>query len=415
MRRAPDKTAAVPGGNPLDPALYPRTYPVSRGSQILYLFLGAVILVAALAGVWYFGTGHEVDAAQEGMALVLVCLALVAFGGALILYMFTSKIVLYADAIELRDFTRVRRLRRDDIAGWRKISAEYVSMILLVPKRAELKQLKITHFMRTDAVLDAWLATLPDLDAAEVEKSAAEIAASRDLGGTPDERRQRLAFARQLAKGLAGVSVAVVIWAFVNPEPYELTIAALAVLPLIAVMFVIKSSRLYQLTGRRNDARADLSLAFILPGIMLGLRALLDIEVLDWQAVWLWTGTLAVALTVVVLATDREARKSRWEPAAVVFVAAFFAFGGVIEGNALLDQTEPQIFKTKVIDKHKSGGKSTTYYLRVAPWGPLPEENKVSVSQELYDAKAPGQSVCVILGTGALQIRWFVVSECWRE
>jgi len=414
MHYTTDKTAE-PGADLFDPALYPRTYRVSTGNRILYLLLGTVILAGGLAGAWYFGTGHEVETPQEGTVLTLICLGFVALGGALVLYVLTSKIVLYADAIELRDFTRVRRRRRDDIAGRRKIDAQYVSVIALVPKRPELKQLKITQVMQTDALLEAWLATLPDLDAEDLQKSAAEIAASRDLGRTPDQRLERLVAARRLAKGLAVVSVAVSIWAFVNPDPYEFAIAALAAMPLIAIMLVVKSSRLYQLTGRRNDARADLALVFILPGILLGLRALLDIEILDWDVVWAWAGGIAAALTFVVLAADREMRKSRWEPLAVLSIAGFFAYGGVIEANTLLDRSEPQIFKTQVVGKHKSGGNSTTYYLRVAPWGPLQEENEVSVPRALYDAKAPGQSVCIIFGAGALEIPWFVVSDCLSE
>lgn len=395
-----------------DPAVYPRTYLVSTRNRILYLLLSGVILVGGLAGTWYFGTGHEIETPQEGIMYTLLSLGFVVLGGVLILYLLTTKVVLYADAIELRDFTRVRRLRRDDIAGWRKVHAQYVSQVTLVPKRSELKPLKITQIMQTDALFDTWLATLPDLDAVELEKSAAEIAESRDLGRTPDERIKRLAFARKLAKALAIVAGAVSVWAFLDPQPYELVIGTLAALPLIAMALAVKSNRLYQLTGGRTDARADLSVVFITPGIVLMLRAVLDIDTLNWGAVWIWTAAVAAVLTGVVLIADREMRKGRWEPLAVLLFGGCLAFGGVMEANVLLDRSEPQAFAAKVVGKRTSSGKSTTYYLRVAPWGPVQEENEVSVPRDLYDAKAAGQSVCMILGTGALDIPWFVVGDC---
>lgn len=406
-------SGAVPAAEILHPSNFPRTYRVSTGNRVLYSVLGAVVLAGGLAGMWYFGTGHEAETATEALALAAVCFAFVLLGAALILYMLTTRIVLSADAIELCDFLRARKLRRDDIAGRRLVDAQYVSVLSLIPKRAGAKPLKITQIMRTDPALEAWVATLPDLDARELEQSATEIAANRALGRTPEERAARLASAQKAAKALSVVAGGVSLWGFFFPDPYyEVVIATLAALPLLAVVLVARSGNLYQVAGSRNDARASLAVVFIGPGLVLGLRAILDIQLLDWAPALGATALLALAVTAVLAVVDKTLRGHRAELLAMLFISSFWAYGSVLESNALFDRSQPQVFETTVTGKRKSTGRSTSYYLRLEPWGPRREVDEVSVYRDLYDATAAGQRVCVVYRAGALQMPWFTVHRC---
>lgn len=405
----------VASASDVGPSSYPRTYRVSMSNRILYLVLGGTILTGGLAGSWYFGTGYETDTAQEATVLVAVCVAFVVLGGLLVLYMLTAKVVLYADAIELRGFLRVQKLRREDIAGRRSQDARYVAVLVLIPKRAGMKKLKITQIMQRDFLLDAWLGTLPDLDAQELERSRSDIVANRDLGRTPEARVQRLAHARKIAMALTAAAVAISVWACFYPEPYPIAVAALGVLPLLALALAARFAQLYQLVGWRNDARANLVVAFILPGLVLALRAILDIRVFDWGPAWKATGIGAVALTIVIAVCDPRLRHRGGELLAVLLVSGFYIFGGIVEANALLDRSEPQVFAASVVGKRVSTGRTTQYYLRLAPWGPRREEDDVTVPRALYAATAAGERVCVVFREGALQIRWFVVDSCRRD
>ncbi|BAU47474.1 hypothetical protein SVA_0895 [Sulfurifustis variabilis] len=404
--------SVTPAADALDPSRFPRTYRVSTRNRILFLLLGGVALAGGLAGMWYFGTGHETKTMTEAVALAAVSFGFVLLGGALVLYVLTTKVVLRADAIELHDFMRTRTLRRDDIAGWRVLQAQHVSVLTLESKRAGVKPLKITQILKTDALLDAWLAGLSDLDARERERSTAEIAASRDLGRTSEERLARLAVARKVANALTGIAVVVSAWGFLLPEPYELVIASLAALPLVAVALAARAGSLYQIAGHKNDARASLALVFIGPGMVLGLRAILDIELLEWGPALAATVVAAAALTLVLAATDRQMRGRRWELLAMLFLSLFYAYGGVVEANALLDRSAPQVYEAKVVDKHKSSGKTTQYYLRLTPWGPRATEEDVSVTRDLYESSSAGRTMCVVYRAGALEIPWFTVYPC---
>jgi hypothetical protein len=84
------------------------------------------------------------------------------------------------------------------------------------------------------------------------------------------------------------------------------------------------------------------------------------------------------------------------------------------QANVFFDPSEPQIFETVVESKHISGGKTTTYYLKLEPWGPRAERADTSVEPEVYNVVQPGGKVCVVLFSGAFKIRWFAVIPCRR-
>jgi hypothetical protein len=402
-------SAAAPA---LDSSRYPRTYRVSARYRALLLLLGLVVLIAGLAGVWYFATGHETGSVAEALGLTALCFGFALLGGALVLYALTSKIVLRADAIEQHDFLGVRRLRRDDIAGWRLVPAQYISVLAFESRRAGVKPLRISQLFPVDEPFDDWMAGLPNLDVQEWERSAAALAADRALGRTPDERLARLAVARRRARVLTALAVIASVWGFVWPAPYALVIAALALLPLAALALVAWAGSLYQIAGHRNDARANLVVVYIGPSMTLGVRALLDIALLEWVPALLLTLVAAAALALVIVAADAKVRERRWELAAVLLFAGAYAWGAVVEANALLDRSAVIVHEVTVLDQRESHGRTTEYYLRLAPWGPRAEEHEVAVPRALYEASPPGSLVCVAQRAGALGIGWYSVQAC---
>jgi hypothetical protein len=180
----------------------------------------------------------------------------------------------------------------------------------------------------------------------------------------------------------------------------------------VAVALAARAGSLYQIAGHRNDARASVAIVFIGPGIVLGLRAILDIELLDWAPALLATVIAASALTLALAAADRQIRARRWELAGMLLLSLFYTYGGVVEANALFDRSPPLVYEATVVGKHKSSGKTTQYYLRLTPWGPRRTEDDVSVSRALYESSNPGRTMCVVHRAGALEIPWFEVYAC---
>lgn len=164
--------------------------------------------------------------------------------------------------------------------------------------------------------------------------------------------------------------------------------------------------------GRRHDARADLSLPFILPGFVLALRSVWDFEFLEWLPILKLAIVGSMVLTILLVGADRGMRERRLAFLVFLFLSSFYTFGAMAQTNALLDRSEGQVFQTQVLAKRISSGKSTTYYFMVDPWGPRSQPNELSVSRALYQATPVGQSVCVWLRKGSLRVPWFVVGSC---
>ncbi|WP_431241318.1 hypothetical protein ACQ9BO_14575 [Flavobacterium sp. P21] len=94
-----------------------------------------------------------------------------------------------------------------------------------------------------------------------------------------------------------------------------------------------------------------------------------------------------------------------------IFVFAIcYAYGTFITINCLYDHSEPKVFKTSVLDKRISTGKTTTYYLQLGPWGPRKESDEVKVSKEQYNNSKINDEAEVYLMKGEFDIPWFEVS-----
>jgi hypothetical protein len=141
----------------------------------------------------------------------------------------------------------------------------------------------------------------------------------------------------------------------------------------------------------------------------VGLKALLDVSVLDWGQLWLIAVAGGAVLTIAALALCGAAQIKQW-PAAFVGVA--YAFGVVAQGDALLDTAPGETFQTQVISTHISRGRSTTYSVTLAPWGPDTGANTHDVSPALYAHLEFRGVACVTLHSGALHLRWYVISTC---
>jgi hypothetical protein len=83
-----------------------------------------------------------------------------------------------------------------------------------------------------------------------------------------------------------------------------------------------------------------------------------------------------------------------------------------LQVNALLDQSTPQAFRVVVTAKHVNRGKSTTYHLKLAPWGPNVGGQDLMVPYSQYAGIKPGDTVCMLLRPGALRVAWSELGRC---
>jgi hypothetical protein len=396
-----------------DPSQYPRTYRVSTRNRIFLVFVAVVNcvlgIVFGLLGMNYLGAGEEANGPWERVPFGILGASLLLLGLYIVALTLKTKVILYPDRIEHYALRTVRSLRREEIKGWRVVWWKYHSTLVLVPRKRELKRLHIILMLKKDEAFDAWMASLPNVDEVERAESAARIVEDQSIAATAEERSDLLAGARNKAKVLNSIAGVAAVWGFFYPRPYQVAMAVLGFVPLAAMALLATGGRLYQLGGRRNDARANLSLAFLLPGLVLGLRGLLDFNLLGWMPIIKMIVAGTVLLTILLVAASRGMIERPWTIVPFVLV---YLFGAITQANTLLDHSKRQVFAVRVLDKRVSDGKSTSYYLRVEPWGPRGSENEVEVSSSMYQAVSVGQNACVLLWPGALHAPWYVVRTC---
>jgi hypothetical protein len=241
-----------------------------------------------------------------------------------------------------------------------------------------------------------------------------ESASGTDPELMETEHSPQLDHAKTIAKVLNGISIAAMVWGLFFPRPNEVMIALLAGLPLVAIAMLAPSKGLYHMGGLRSDRRPSLGPAFLGCGLVLSLRALQEINLHPLYWVTAITSAILVGgiLTLIVVRADARSREGTW--ALILVVASVYSYGAIAEADTLLDWSTPTINEVLVLRKHYSSGRRGTpsWYLRVERSVSFPEPHDVPVSGTLYQSVSPGQTVCIKLYSGALNIPWYFVSAC---
>jgi hypothetical protein len=394
-----------------NPALYPRTYKPSTGYLLFLGIVSALCAAAGLAGIIYFGTGHEMTSMRSQFALVVLSFLFLLLGIYLIAAVLTSRLILGPDFIEVKDFLSSKVFYRSDIAGYRILPTQYISTLVFQPKAAERKKLKIPLYFRTDDAFREWFIDIPNLDREDLSQSMAELEAvvAHDSPGS-DATEERIAGAYRTVRILNWAAGIASVWAWIYPNPYRLAMLAVGVLPFIIIVLLARSHGLYQIEGRRNDARPSLAGAFIFPSCALAYRAIQDLHFLEWKPLLLTTLALAAVLTIFLAQSDPHFYNRAVAVISTFFIGTMFSFGVLAHFDVLADHSSPASYQTQVLEKRADNGRTTTYYLRVSPWGPRQNADEIEVPHALYNAISPGQLVSIHLYSGALHLPWFSVS-----
>jgi len=395
---------STPQAPAFDASRYPRDYAPSLANRLIWISFGGMLAAVGILGVWYSLVAGDELGPKGPPLMITLSLLFVLLGGYLILFMAFSKIILRPDAVEVQNPLSRRTMLREEIKGRRFFFA--TSTIELVPRDNSQTKLKIAFFAKPDALFTAWFASIPDIDAAELAKSETEIASDLESGLTPKQRSKQLASARTTSRWLTRGVLLTSAWGFFYPHPYQLIMGILAALPLLAVL-ILRSKGLYQVEGW------SLVIAFLIPGCVLTIRALAGVNFLQSMPLFTLSLAGACALTLLAASADHRLRERRAAMGVIFLFATFYAFGVAAQADEMLDRSTPKVFRVAVLSKRVArSSKSTTYYLRVEPWGPERDANDVSVPGRLYDVVLPKQTVCINLLQGALKIPWYFATAC---
>jgi hypothetical protein len=319
-----------------------------------------------------------------------------------------ERVVLREDAIEIVRAGRATvRIPLDEIVGRRARATGFAVTHVIERTRGAPVELGIPF--EPDAAFEAWFASVPDLDAEELACAEAELL--RAIGPTPDDARRALQGAHLAAGVLDLATLATCGWVLFVPWRASLGLSLSALLPILALLLLAAGAGRYSIDPGRNDPRAGLGRAVLLPGLALALRAMMDATVVDPSALGAGTTSIALAMGAWIALFDRHARRHWLTVPVLTLSLGAYAWGVLSHANTRLDRGRARTTEVEVTHKEVSAGQGGGPDLRLAPWGPRAAET-VRVSRALYDAIDVGDSVCTELHSGALGARWFVVRAC---
>jgi len=209
------------------------------------------------------GRGHFIRGASlHNWAFFFICLGIVIV---ITLTLIKTRITLYTDCIERKTWFGKEVMRRSDIKGLRveglfKISSlkhkEIAAFSFALPKGIE-----------KDTAWDAWMASVPDLDALDEIKILADEIGYPRLGTTPQQRVNRWELANNLARICVWVAFAAMILVFV-PYLSPFAAAALIVVPWIVLYNMTQYGVTFN-SGGRNPLSGN-ALSLFISGVALG-------------------------------------------------------------------------------------------------------------------------------------------------
>lgn len=340
--------------------------------------------------------------------LVSICLCAFLVWGFLDLQ--RGKLVLDDDRIIQVSAFRTKELPVSLVKGF----SEEDKYVIIHPAEEGFPKIKVsTYVERMEELKETLALRFPNLDQEQYEAEEQELLETETLGDTEGERMLQLEKVRKLTRTMNGLAWACGLWLIFYPQPYEVAIyTAMAFIPVV-LYIVHRYKGLVKIDENPKSAYPNLASAILLPSIVLMLRALLDYSIFQYGRLWLLVGIGTLILFGITLAVTRvyKDEKQLAKSLLLLIFLGCFSYGTLVQFNCMNDQSVTQVYRTNVLEKRTSSGKSTTYYLKLERWGPQTEADEVAVSKELYNRVEEGQLMEIYFKKGRIDVPWFFVTD----
>jgi hypothetical protein len=324
-----------------------------------------------------------------------------------------SKLVIENERIIYIGVFRTKELDFKNIKGF-KVDQNY---LYYFSRNENDKKIKVSTYVSKFGELRAWSEQkFKNLDLAEFVNEEKEILENDEYGSTHEEREYKLARAKKTTKIINTISWIVAISTWVYPHFYKIQILLCGILPIIGLIIYKTSNGLIRLDEKPNSVHPNLLSALLLPSCALMIRALMDFTIFDFSNLWIPVIVIILVFGLSVLKglkVEYNLKKGVTYLAilGMLMYGGMYAYGLLITTNVAFDESQPTVYKAKVLDKHTSSGKTTTYYLKLSEWGPQKEIDDVSVAKNIYKSKEIGDTAVVYFNNGLYKIPYYMVIE----
>jgi hypothetical protein len=322
--------------------------------------------------------------------------------GVLSLRCLRCRAALSENEIWLRGLFGERFLRAAELDSYGRLRFGGIPYVVLFDRQGTAKAI-VAWVWEDEKAFEQWLSR----NLRDAVTPATAIGVRTDSAAGDGHRLRSLeSWARGLEVSSVVATVAVAGVSAFAPQYFDRARLALLGLPLLGVVFILRSDGLvkcFRTAGRTYpDVQTTLSL---IPGFLC-LFAFQSDKVLDWSALLVPAANIG---GVFWLALFRQARtEGRWGILGIGLVAALYGTGAAVEVNQAFDKSAPRSFETTVLAKNttRSSRGGATYYLQLGPWGDSQGATWRKTTFAIYQQAQPNEPVTVSVCDGALKVRW---------
>lgn len=379
-------------------------------SIFIYLVTPFLIALFVFLGVMPF-TSDEFSWSW-GLVLVPISIGMTLLMIYGVVSTYKGKLIIHSDKVVEIGVFKNKELELSNIKGYRTDQ----NYTYLIPKTADPKHIKVSQYIGNRDAFNRWLyINFQDVDTIESALEVEEILANQEFGRTVEDREDKLKRARLVSRTLNVIGSILAAILFFYPRPYDLV----TLIALIFPVFILVSLRLFRglirMDQKNNSGYPSIIYGLILPGMALALRSFIDFDILEYSNFWLPAIAVTVVNSLVIFSSTTELKfTKKADYVTVISVLAFvfvYSYGAVINYNCIYDESQPEIYSSEILDMRIDSGKTTLYYIELEPWGPVTENEEVSISKSLYQRLRVGESVNIYLMNGKMNIPWFSVEE----
>jgi hypothetical protein len=371
------------------------------------------VALPALAVLFATLVTQELHDGSDGPADALATLVFAALVPALLVLLWTatqSWTRLHANGVEsFNGFSR-RAMPANAFRGYRR--SRSFATVTLVPHHVTQAPLRVPITMLAARATVPWLKALGNLERDDLAARIAETEEDPRLGATPAARRKNLRELRSAAKALRFAGWAIAIWLWIYPTPYDLALSLSVAIPVAAMALHLWSRGLLRLDYKAEDPTPTIADLFYPPALALFLRAIADINMVDYVGTLLIASLCAAGLAGFLILNDRHLTTQRWKLAGMSAGLLGWMLGLLSFANARLDHDAAQLFHAHVMDAHVTQGKAHLDELVLEPWGPFQKPVSAYVPPSVYDRVSDDDVVCASLHPGRFGWRWFTIDPC---
>lgn len=264
-------------------------------------------------------------------------------------------------------------------------------------------------FKDSSEILEWLFKNFKDLDALDLETEHQKLLRDTTLGFSENEREEKIKKSKQIANAYNIISgVLSLLLLFITKQ---FGYIVLFILPLLGILLLYNFELIKFLSNSKRSVSGFVFIGMLIPCFALLLKST-EFNLLYMEKIVMPVGIVSCVLFLLlcVKGINKSIGSVIGQIIAMLIVSCLYGFGSIRSINCSFDSSRQLLFNATVLDHHINHGKSTSYYLKLSPWGPQHKEENESVSKNMYFNTQLGEIVTVKYKEGYLKAPWFVIT-----